>query len=55
MNSIDSAALLWPLGITFLAPFVLWLARKNINLREGVSFAAAGLTFLSLLPLGWEF
>ncbi len=52
MNSIESAALLWPLGITFLAPFVLWLARKNINLREGVSFAAAGLTFLSLLPLG---
>ncbi|MDQ7832646.1 MAG: monovalent cation/H+ antiporter subunit D family protein [Desulfovibrionaceae bacterium] len=47
----ESALLLVPLIITFLAPFGIWLARKNENVREGVSFVAGGLTFLSVLLL----
>jgi multicomponent Na+:H+ antiporter subunit D len=47
----ESALLLLPLCITFLAPFCIWLARKNENVREGVSFVAGALTFLSVLLL----
>lgn len=50
---VESPALAWPLIITGLAPFALWLLRGNINLREGVSFAAGILTLavnLSFVP-----
>ncbi|MDR3038445.1 MAG: monovalent cation/H+ antiporter subunit D family protein [Candidatus Adiutrix sp.] len=41
--------LLWPLAITFLAPFAILLAgRRSQNAREGVSFAAAALAFLAV-------
>ncbi len=38
---IETFRLLWPLLITFVAPYLIWLARRRPNLREGVSFAAA--------------
>ncbi len=50
-QTIESARVLIPLGITLLAPFVLWLFRKNINRREGVSFVAAALSFGSVLSM----
>jgi multicomponent Na+:H+ antiporter subunit D len=43
--------ILIPLIITGIAPFLIWLLRKNINLREGVSITAGILTFLSVLSL----
>lgn len=49
MTTIESARLLLPLGITLVAPFCMLLARNNENLREGVSFAAAAASFLSVL------
>ncbi|WP_457571784.1 monovalent cation/H+ antiporter subunit D family protein [Desulfovulcanus sp.] len=48
---ITSAVILLPLAITLVAPFFIWLFRKNINLREAVSFVAAGSTFVSVLSL----
>ncbi|MBT8763674.1 monovalent cation/H+ antiporter subunit D family protein [Desulfohalobiaceae bacterium Ax17] len=48
---IASAVILLPLGITLVAPFFIWLLRKNINLREAVSLVAASATFLSVLSL----
>jgi multicomponent Na+:H+ antiporter subunit D len=45
----ESLQLLWPLIITFIAPFAILLAgRRSRNLREGVSFAAAALAFVSV-------
>ena len=46
---IEQSTLLLPIIFTGLAPFVIWIFRKNINLREGVSFAAAICTFLTVL------
>lgn len=43
--------LLIPLLITFTAPLIIWLLRKNINRREGVSFVAAILSFISVTLL----
>jgi len=41
--------LVLPLAVTFLAPFAILLAgRRSQNLREGVSFVAAALAFLSV-------
>ena len=34
-----------------LSPFALWFFRKNINYREGVSFVAAALSFISVLSM----
>ncbi len=50
-QTIESARVLIPLGITFLAPFVLWFCRKDINRREAVSFVAAALSFTSVLSM----
>jgi multicomponent Na+:H+ antiporter subunit D len=50
---VESAALVWPIIITGLAPLFIWLLRSNINVREGVSFAAGLTTFgivLSFVP-----
>ncbi len=44
-----SAFVTIPVIITFIAPFLVYLLRKNINVREGVSFAAALLTFCAVL------
>ena len=49
--TIESARVLIPLAITFLAPFALWFWRGDPNRREGVSFVAAALAFLSVLSL----
>ena len=49
--SIVSARILLPLAITLVAPLGIWLARKNENRREAVSFTAAILTFLSVISL----
>ncbi len=46
---IQTSALLWPILITGLAPLFIWLLRKNINAREGVSFAAGIVTFIIVL------
>lgn len=46
--SAENFQLLFPLIITFVAPFVILLTGKNQNVREGVSFVAAGLAFLSV-------
>jgi multicomponent Na+:H+ antiporter subunit D len=43
--------LLIPLIVTGIAPFLIWLCRRNINLREGVSLVAGVLTFLSVFSL----
>jgi len=45
---VETSCVLWPLFFTFLAPFGIWWFRKNVNQREGVSFVAAILTFLSV-------
>jgi multicomponent Na+:H+ antiporter subunit D len=50
-QTIESARVLAPLVITFLAPFVLWLLRKNQDLREGVSFVAAAMAFASVVSM----
>ena len=50
-QTIDSARVLIPLGITFLAPFILYFCRQKINHREAVSFVAAALSFASVLSL----
>jgi multicomponent Na+:H+ antiporter subunit D len=50
-QTIESTRVLIPLVITLLSPFVLWLFRKNINYREGVSFVAAALSFISILSM----
>ncbi|MDQ7031910.1 MAG: monovalent cation/H+ antiporter subunit D family protein [Desulfonauticus sp.] len=52
MNIIHSSALLIPIAITMVTPLFIWLTRHNENLREGVSFVAALLTFFSLIPIG---
>ncbi len=46
MTDTQSCALLWPLVITLVAPILILVLRKNENVREGVSFVAAALTFL---------
>jgi multicomponent Na+:H+ antiporter subunit D len=46
-----SSTLLLPIVFTGLSPLFIWLLRKNINVREGVSFAAGILTFGSVLSL----
>ncbi|MBA4357894.1 MAG: cation:proton antiporter, partial [Desulfovibrio sp.] len=48
---IESAQVLLPIAITLVAPFLIWLFRGDQNKREAVSFAAGGLTFLSVLSL----
>ncbi len=50
---VESAALVWPIIITGLAPLFIWLLRSNINVREGVSLVAGLVTFgivLSFVP-----
>jgi multicomponent Na+:H+ antiporter subunit D len=37
--------------VTLIAPLAIWLLGKHPNRREGVSFIAAGLTFLAVLRL----
>ena len=49
--TIESARVLAPLVITFLAPFAVYFFRKNPNAREGVSFAAAALAFISVASM----
>lgn len=49
MTPIASSALVWPLVITGLAPAAIWLLRRNINMREGASFVAGILTFVTVL------
>ena len=48
---VESARVLLPLGITLLAPFAIIAARGDENHREGVSFIAAAITFISVLSL----
>ncbi|WP_320008585.1 monovalent cation/H+ antiporter subunit D family protein [Maridesulfovibrio sp.] len=48
---ITSARVLIPLGITFVAPFLIWFFRENINRREAVSIWAGILTFLSVASM----
>jgi multicomponent Na+:H+ antiporter subunit D len=50
-QTIESARVLAPLVITFLAPFAIWLLRKNQDLREGVSFVAAAMAFASVISM----
>lgn len=49
MAIVESARLLLPLGITLVAPFAILAARGDENHREGVSFIAAALAFVSAL------
>ena len=49
--TIHSAQLLLPVVITLLAPLVIWIARKDENDREAVSFIAAAATFMCVLSL----
>lgn len=50
-HTIESARVLAPLVVTFLAPFALWLLRKNQDLREAVSFAAAAMAFSAVVSM----
>ncbi len=51
---MDTLHLILPLCLAGIAPALIWLFRARPNLREGVSFAAAGLIFLAMLPLARE-
>ena len=51
MEILQSHTILFPLIITFLAPFVIYMCRHNINVREGVSFVAGIIAFVSVLSL----
>ncbi|MEW5773387.1 MAG: monovalent cation/H+ antiporter subunit D family protein [Thermodesulfobacteriota bacterium] len=51
METTESLRLLVPLAATFAAPFGIWLARRDENRREAVSFAAAIVAFLGMLSL----
>ena len=51
VTTIESARVLAPLVITFLAPFALWFFRKNQDLREGVSFVAAAMAFAAVISM----
>lgn len=51
VTTIESARVLLPLVITFLAPFAVYLFRKNPNTREAVSFAAAALSFITVASM----
>ncbi|THB68859.1 MAG: monovalent cation/H+ antiporter subunit D family protein, partial [Desulfovibrio sp.] len=46
---VDTSCVLYPLFFSFLAPFFIYIFRKNVNHREAVSFIAAILTFVSVL------
>ncbi|MFZ3048223.1 MAG: monovalent cation/H+ antiporter subunit D family protein [Desulfatirhabdiaceae bacterium] len=46
---METSALIWPLLFTGLSPAVIWLFRRNINVRESVSFGAGILAFFSIL------
>ncbi|MFA5902640.1 MAG: monovalent cation/H+ antiporter subunit D family protein [Desulfobacula sp.] len=46
---IQKYTLILPLLFTGFCPFFIWFFRKNINAREGASFVAGILTFLSVL------
>ena len=48
MTGSISYQILWPLVITFVAPFAILLTGKKENVREGVSFAAAVLAFAAV-------
>jgi multicomponent Na+:H+ antiporter subunit D len=48
---VTSFRLVVPLGITLVAPVLIWLTGKDPNKREAVSFGAAILTLLSVLSL----
>ncbi|MDR1678032.1 MAG: monovalent cation/H+ antiporter subunit D family protein [Deltaproteobacteria bacterium] len=49
MTTIDSINVLWPILVTFLAPFAILLTGRNQNLRESVSIVGGGLTALLIL------
>ncbi len=51
VQTIESARVLLPLVVTFLAPLALWLRRKNPDSREGMSFVAAAISFLAVLSM----
>ncbi|MDR0881982.1 MAG: monovalent cation/H+ antiporter subunit D family protein [Candidatus Adiutrix sp.] len=48
MTGSENAYLLLPLIITLAAPLIILLTGRNENVREGVSFAAAALTFAAV-------
>ncbi|KXS56656.1 MAG: cation:proton antiporter [Candidatus Adiutrix intracellularis] len=48
MTGFINYPLLWPLVITFVAPFAIMLMGRNKNIREGISFVAATLAFLAV-------
>jgi multicomponent Na+:H+ antiporter subunit D len=49
MTPIDSVSVLWPLVVTFLAPFGILIAGRNQNVREGVSIVAGAITAMLVL------
>ena len=49
--TVESIRPLLPLAILCIAPFLILLARGDENQREGVSFVAAAVAFLSTLAL----
>ena len=51
MTLVESTRVLLPLGITLLAPFAILAAKGDENHREGVSFIAAAITFISVLSM----
>lgn len=51
METSESLRLLVPLAATLVAPFGIWLARRDENRREAVSFLAAVVAFLGMLSL----
>ena len=48
---IESSRILLPLLFTFVAPFAIWLARRDENKREAMSYIFATLTFLSVAAM----
>ncbi|MDR3135095.1 MAG: monovalent cation/H+ antiporter subunit D family protein, partial [Deltaproteobacteria bacterium] len=49
MTPIESVNVLWPLLVTFLAPFGILVAGRNQNIREGVSIVSGAITAMLVL------
>jgi multicomponent Na+:H+ antiporter subunit D len=51
VETVHSSGVLFPLIVTLLTPFGIYIARRKVDVREGVSFLGGLFTFLSVLAL----
>ncbi len=48
---LESARVVLPIIITFIAPFLIYVFHRDVNRREAVSFIASAATFFSVLRM----